>query len=177
MASIHQTSDVQTSKIGEGSYVWQFCVILPEASIGQNCNINSHVFIENDVIIGDSVTVKSGVQIWDGVRLGDNVLIGPNVTFTNDLVPRSKQYPKSFEKTIIQYGASIGANSTIIAGVTIGSFAFVGAGSVVTKSIPAHHVYFGNPAKHRGYVTEDGKLLDFEGFCKDGNQYDIIKYK
>lgn len=177
MAKLHHLSDIQTSKIGEGSFVWQFCVILEGAIIGNNCNINSHVFIENDVVIGDNVTIKSGVQIWDGVRLGNNVFIGPNVTFTNDLVPRSKQYPQSFEPTIIEHGASIGANSTIIAGATIGSFAFIGAGSVVTKSVPAHHVYYGNPAKHRGYVTEDGKLLDFNGHCKEGNRYDIEKYK
>ena len=107
-----------------------------QARIGDNCNICANVLIENDVIIGNNVTVKSGVQIWDGVEIEDNVFIGPNVTFTNDLVPRSKVYPQSFARTIIKKGASIGANSTIIAGHSIGEYAFIGAGSVITKDIP-----------------------------------------
>ena len=117
---IHNLSDVQTEKIGEGSLIWQFCVILKDAKIGNNCNINCNVFIENDVLIGNNVTIKPGVQIWDGVTLEDNVFIGPNVTFTNDLIPRSKQYPQQFSKTLIKKGTSIGANSTILAGNTVG---------------------------------------------------------
>lgn len=158
MAKIHPLADVQTEKIGEGTYVWQFCVILKGAEIGNNCNINCQVFIENDVTIGDNVTVKPGVQIWDGVTLEDNVFIGPNVTFTNDLIPRSKQYPEKFEKTTVKKGASIGANATIIAGNTIGENALIGAGSVVTKDIPPNTVWFGNPAKQRGTIDENGKI-------------------
>lgn len=157
---IHNLSDVQSTNIGDGTRIWQFCVVLQHAKIGANCNICSHVLIENDVIIGNNVTIKSGVQIWDGVTIEDNVFIGPNVTFTNDLVPRSKQYPTSFEKTIIKLGASIGANSTIIAGNSIGKYVLVGAGSVVTKSVPDYHVVYGNPAVHKGYVTQMGVLLD-----------------
>eukprot|EP01133_Synstelium_polycarpum_P004761 gene4761-5548_t len=107
------------------------------AVIGSDCNINCNCFVENDVVIGDYVTVKSGVQLWDGLRIEDNVFIGPNVTFTNDLVPRSKVRPKTFMKTLLKSGCSIGANSTIVAGIEIGEKAFVGAGSVVTKSVPA----------------------------------------
>lgn len=158
MAKIHPLADVQTLNIGDNTSVWQFCVILKDAVIGDYCNINCQVFIENDVKIGDNVTIKPGVQIWDGVTLEDNVFIGPNVTFTNDLVPRSKQYPESFAKTLVKKGASIGANATIVAGNTIGEFALIGAGSVVTKDVPANTVWFGNPAKQKGTIDEKGNI-------------------
>ncbi|HSU49376.1 MAG TPA: acyltransferase [Segetibacter sp.] len=144
---IHPLSDVQSTNIGNGTTIWQFCVILPKASIGDNCNINCHVFIENDVTIGNRVTIKSGVQIWDGITIEDDVFIGPNVTFTNDLKPRSKKYPEVFLKTIIRAGASIGANSTILPGIEIGENAMVGAGSVVLKNIDPNTLWVGNPAR------------------------------
>ncbi|MFC4164312.1 acyltransferase [Epilithonimonas zeae] len=147
MSKIHPLSDVQTATIGENTLVWQYTVILKEAAIGDNCNINCQVFIENDVIIGNNVTVKPGVQIWDGIRIEDNVFIGPNVTFTNDRYPRSKQYPEEFQQTIVKKGASIGANATILGGITIGEHALIGAGSVVTKNVPANELWVGNPAK------------------------------
>lgn len=131
------------------------------------------MLIENDVKLGNNVTVKSGVQLWDGVTLEDNVFIGPNVTFTNDKVPRSKMYPDLFLKTLIKKGASIGANSTIVAGHTIGEYAFVGAGSVVTKDIPANTVWYGNPAVHHGYITNEGVLLDLERKDKNGLKHII----
>jgi len=166
----HKLSDVQSEKIGDGTTLWQFVVILPKAEIGKNCNINSHVFIENDVILGNNVTVKSGVQIWNGIRLEDNVFIGPNVTFTNDLVPRSKIYPKSFEKTVIKKGASIGANATIIAGNEIGAFALIGAGSVITKSVGKNELWVGNPARIIGYVTREGDILDLNLIQKESKK-------
>jgi len=147
LANVHPLSDVQSQNIGEGTRIWQFCVVLPQAKIGANCNICAHVLIENDVIIGDNVTIKSGVQLWDGVRIEDNVFIGPNVTFTNDLQPRSKIYPEVFLQTVVKEGASIGANATILPGVTIGEKAMVGAGAVVTKEVPASAVVVGNPAR------------------------------
>lgn len=165
---IHSSSDVQSKNIGSETNIWQYCVVLPHAKIGSGCNICAHVLIENDVIIGDNVTIKSGVQIWDGVRIEDNVFVGPNVTFTNDLVPRSKCYPERFSQTVIRKGASIGANSTIIAGNTVGEYALVGAGSVVTKNIPAHTVWYGNPAKQHGFVTKSGIILDNEKRDSDG---------
>lgn len=158
MIRIHPTSDVQSQNIGDNTFIWQFCVILKNAVIGENCNINFNVFIENEVIIGNHVTIKPGVQIWDGITIEDNVFIGPNVTFTNDLIPRSKQYPEKFEKTIIKKGASIGANATIIAGHIIGEYALVGAGSVVTKDIPPYTVWYGNPAEQKGYITKEGDI-------------------
>ncbi len=162
---IHELADVQTKNIGSGTKIWQFVVILPGARIGKNCNICSHCFIENDVFIGNNVTIKNGVQIWDGIKLEDNVFIGPNVTFTNDLFPRSKQYPDKFLKTTVKNGASIGANATIIAGVTIGEYAIVGAGSVVTKSIGNYELWYGNPAKFVGYVCRCGNKVNEKFIC------------
>ena len=147
MPKIHSLADVQSTQIGENTSVWQFCVILKGAKIGNNCNINCQVFIENDVVIGDNVTIKPGVQIWDGITLEDNVFVGPNVTFTNDLFPRSKNSNFELKKTVIKKGASIGANATILAGITIGENALIGAGSVVTKDVPANEGWLGNPAK------------------------------
>ena len=174
MADIHPLSDVRSQNIGNSTRIWQFCVVLPGAVIGSNCNICANVLIENEVVVGDNVTIKSGVQLWDGDRIEDNEFIGPNVTFTNDLVPRSKVYPKSFLRTIIKKGASIGANSTIVAGHTIGEYAFIGAGSVVTKDIPANTVWYGNPARHKGYITNDGILLDMEFKDNKGKTHKLI---
>jgi UDP-2-acetamido-3-amino-2,3-dideoxy-glucuronate N-acetyltransferase len=156
---IHPLANVMSLNIGRDTKIWQFSIILAEAVIGENCNINCHVFIENKVLIGDNVTIKSGVQIWDGVTIEDDVFIGPNVTFTNDLFPRSKKYPKEFLKTIIKKGASIGANATIIAGVEIGENSMVGAGSVVTKNVPSNTIWYGNPAKSMGILKIDGTKI------------------
>lgn len=142
---IHKLSDCQ-APIPESTNVWQFCVVLLKAQIGENCNICSHCLIENNVKIGNNVTIKSGVQIWDGITLEDNVFIGANVSFTNDKYPRSKEYGHIIPTTI-KYGASIGAGSTILCGITIGEKAMVGAGSVVTKDVPAGELWVGNPAK------------------------------
>ncbi|MBN1970705.1 MAG: N-acetyltransferase [Candidatus Delongbacteria bacterium] len=157
---IHPTSEVASNKIGDNTSIWQYCVVLEGAKIGNNCNINFNVFIENDVVIGNNVTIKSGVQIWDGITIGSNVFIGPNVTFTNDLLPRSKVYPVHFLKTKICDYASIGANSTILGGVTIGRFSLIGAGSVVTKNVKRNTLVYGNPAEFKGYVCECGNKLD-----------------
>ncbi|MDF2534529.1 MAG: transferase [Bacillales bacterium] len=158
---VHPNAIVESSKIGDNTHIWAFSHILPLAEIGENCNICDHTFIENDVIIGDRVTIKSGVYIWDGVRLADDVFIGPNATFTNDIAPRSKQYPDKFLETIIEKGASIGANATIIAGNIIGQYAMIGAGSVVTKNIPNNTLWYGNPCDFKGYVCIKMRKLQF----------------
>lgn len=149
---IHQSACVENNYIGINTKIWQFVVVLPNARIGSDCNICAHVFIENDVIIGDRVTVKSGVQLWDGLRVEDDVFIGPNVTFTNDIFPRSKNHPVSFPVTTIKSGASIGGGATILPGITIGKSAMVGAGTVVTKSVPDFSVVVGNPARVVRYL-------------------------
>ena len=152
---IHKLSDVQSSNIGTDTKIWQFVVVLSNAKIGSNCNICSHCLIENEVIIGYNVTIKSGVQIWDKITLEDNVFIGPNVTFTNDKNPRSKQFVSEYPKTVIKKGASIGANSTILPGITIGENSMIGAGSVVVKNIPANQLWLGNPARFYKEIQDD----------------------
>lgn len=149
---IHSHALCESKNVGAGTRIWAFAHVLPEARIGRDCNICDHVFIENDVIIGDRVTVKCGVQLWNGVQLEDDVFVGPNATFTNDIYPRSKIYPAAFGKTVVHNGASIGANATILPGLTIGEHAMVGAGAVVTKSVPPNAVVVGNPAKIVGYT-------------------------
>ncbi|AWT48948.1 dTDP-6-deoxy-3,4-keto-hexulose isomerase [Psychrobacter sp. YP14] len=149
---IHEKADVASVDIGENTRVWQFVVILKGAIIGRNCNICAHTLIEDDVIIGDNVTVKSGVYVWSGTRIEDDVFLGPNATLTNDLMPRSKQYPDEFSGITLKKGASIGANATILPGITIGEKAMVGAGAVVTKDVPANAVVVGNPAKIIRYL-------------------------
>jgi UDP-2-acetamido-3-amino-2,3-dideoxy-glucuronate N-acetyltransferase len=126
--------------------------VLPGATIGSDCNICDHVFIENDVTVGDRVTVKCGVQLWDGLRVADDVFIGPNATFSNDKYPRSRQHDRPVEETFIGPGASIGASAVVLPGVTIGARALVGAGSVVTYDVPAKAIVSGNPARITGYV-------------------------
>lgn len=165
---IHPLSDVQSKNIGSGTNIWQYCVILPKAQIGANCNLCAYVFVENEVIIGNNVTIKSGVQIWDGLTIEDDVFIGPNVTFTNDLVPRSKNKKFNLVHTTIKKGASIGANATIIGGINIGPYSLIGAGSVVTKDIQPNTVWYGNPAEMKGYITKNGILLDNEMRDREG---------
>ena len=150
--SIHPLSDVKTTEIGQNTRVWQYAVILKNAKLGANCNVCAHTLIESDVIIGSNVTIKSGVYIWDGTRIEDNVFLGPNATLTNDPMPRSKQYPEKFYGITLKKGCSIGANATILPGITIGENAVVGAGAVVTKDVPNNAVVVGNPAKITRYV-------------------------
>ena len=148
----HQHALCETTRVGPRTRIWAFAHVLPGATLGADCNICDGVFIENDVVIGDRVTIKSGVQLWDGVAVEDDVFIGPNATFTNDHNPRSKAYLERFLRTIVRQGASIGANATILPGLEIGAGAMVGAGAVVTRSVPPHAIVVGNPARITGYV-------------------------
>lgn len=170
---IHPLADCRSKNIPQSTNVWQFCVVFPEAKIGENCNICSHCLIENNVIVGDNCTIKCGVQLWDGIELENNVMIGANCTFTNDMYPRSKNKYWKLLKTKVCKGASIGAGSVILPGLTIGSHSMIGAGSVVTKNIPKNTLWMGNPAQMRGYITKDNKTLDLQLRDKEGKLHDL----
>jgi UDP-2-acetamido-3-amino-2,3-dideoxy-glucuronate N-acetyltransferase len=161
---VHPNAIIESNNIGKNTRLWAFVHILPRAVIGEDCNICDHVFIENDVVVGDRVTIKCGVQLWDGITLEDDVFIGPNVSFTNDLFPRSKQYLEKFLPTIVHRGASIGANATILPGLEIGRGAMIGAGAVVTRTVPPHAIVVGNPARIIGYeptpASSHGIVMD-----------------
>ena len=169
---IHKLADCQCDNIPDSTNIWQFCVILPNAQIGENCNICANCFIENDVKIGNNCTLKCGVQLWDGIELEDNVMIGANCTFSNDRYPRAKNKNYVLLSTKICHGASIGAGSVILPGLTIGSHAMIGAGSVVTKNIPKNTLWVGNPAQMKGYITKDNITLDLQLRDKEGNIHD-----
>src|SRR3954447_1319631 len=149
---VHPQALCESSTVGENTRIWAFAHVLGGATIGRDCNICDHVFIENDVVVGDRVTVKCGVQLWDGLRVADDVFIGPNVTFANDKYPKSKQYRSKVAETHIGRGASIGGGASVLPGLRIGSRAMVGAGAVVTHDVPARAVVSGNPARIVGYV-------------------------
>jgi acetyltransferase-like isoleucine patch superfamily enzyme len=150
----HSTAIVEGTNIGKGTRIWAFAHVLPGAIIGADCNICDSTFIENDVVLGDRVTVKCGVQLWDGLRVEDDVFIGPNATFSNDHFPRSTRHLAEYPTTTLRRGCSIGANATILPGLTIGQNAMVGAGAVVTRSVPPHAVVVGNPARIVRYATD-----------------------
>ncbi|HEY6161621.1 MAG TPA: acyltransferase [Bacteroidia bacterium] len=157
-AQVHPHAIVESSGIGDDTRIWAFVHILENVRIGNNCNICDHCFIESNVTIGNNVTIKSGVYIWSGTVIEDDAFIGPNVVFTNDLRPRSK---KKFDlkKITVSKGASIGANSTLLAGVTIGRYAMSGIGSVITRDVKDQELVFGNPARHQGWLDENGEKL------------------
>lgn len=165
---VHERGLCESQNVGDGTRVWAFAHVLPGAQIGADCNICDHVFVENDVLVGDRVTIKSGVQLWDGVRLADDVFVGPNVTFTNDPFPRSKAYPASFPRTHVGQGASLGANATILPGLSIGRDAMVGAGAVVTKDVPPNAIVVGNPARIVGYVDAQAQRSAAAGAAPGG---------
>lgn len=150
---VHERALCETDDIGPGTRIWAFAHLLPGARIGAECNICDGVFVEGDAIVGDRVTVKCGVQLWNGVELEDDVFIGPNVTFTNDPFPRSRRWLDKHPHTLVRTGASVGANATVLPGLEIGRGAMVGAGAVVTRSVPANAVVVGNPARITGYVN------------------------
>src|ERR1044072_9449545 len=170
---IHSTAQTDGAKIGAGTRVWQYSIILPGAKIGDDCNICAHVFIESRVNVGSRVTVKCGVQLWDGLTVADDVFIGPNATFTNDRWPRAGHKAFEFFPTEIQTGASVGANATILPGITIGEWAMVGAGAMVTRDVPPHALFVGAPAKRVGWVCVCGKRLQKSLACVCGRRFSL----
>jgi UDP-2-acetamido-3-amino-2,3-dideoxy-glucuronate N-acetyltransferase len=156
---IHPTAICHCKSLGSGTRIWAFCNVQDGSVIGSDVNIGDHCYIEENVVIGDRVTVKNGVSLWDGVTVEDDVFIGPHAVFTNDVFPRSKVRHDHFDKTLLRRGATIGANATIVAGHTIGRYAFIGAGAVVTKNIPDFTLWLGNPAGMAGYVCHCARRL------------------
>lgn len=172
---IHPKGICESTNIGKDTRIWAYTHILQGARIGKNCNICDHVFIENDVTIGDRVTIKCGVQIWDGITIENDVFIGPNATFTNDFLPKSKVYQENVLKTFICRKVTIGANATILPGISIGLNAVVGAGSVVTHSVPPNAIVMGNPARIKGYVdTQDPALVNSDTI-NENNEKLVVK--
>ncbi len=168
-AQIHPLADVEAgANVGDGTKIWRFTHVMPGAWIGARCSIGQGCFVDRGVSIGNGVKIQNNVSVYKGVTLEDDVFVGPSVVFTNDKTPRAP-YPKSladYPKTLVKRGASIGANATIICGVTIGEWAFVAAGAVVTKNVEPHTIVGGVPAKMFGYVCECGQRLpDREDDC------------
>jgi UDP-2-acetamido-3-amino-2,3-dideoxy-glucuronate N-acetyltransferase len=178
----HPTAIVEPgAQVGPQTRIWAFTHVLGGATIGHDCNICDHVFIENDVQIGNRVTVKSGVFIWDGVSVADDVFIGPGAVFTNDRYPRSKHYPPKFLSTGLLQGCSIGANATLLPGLTVGRWAMVGAGAVVTRDVPDFGIVLGCPARLISWICRCGKKIPkdvrvpFECECGAGYSFDAGK--
>lgn len=163
---VHESSYVdEPSTIGENTKIWHFSHVLPGCEIGSGCNIGQNVVIGPHVRIGNRVKIQNNVSVYEGVELEDEVFCGPSMVFTNVFTPRSgtpRNTASDYLKTLVKQGASIGANATIVCGNTIGRYAFIGAGSVVTKDVPPYAVVYGNPARVRGYACECGVKLQFE---------------
>ena len=171
---LHERSWCESINIGKGTRIWGNVHIMKDARIGKNVNVGENCFIENDVVIGDEVVIKNGISIWDGISIEDRVFLGPHMVFTNDMFPRAKVHHENVIKTFVKYGATIGANATVICGNTIGKFSMIGAGSVVTKDVPDYGLVFGNPAKLHGYICKcTNKIIYKNNYakCKCGREY------
>jgi acetyltransferase-like isoleucine patch superfamily enzyme len=159
--SAHPTALVESDCIGPGTRIWALAHVLKGAVIGRDCNVGDHCYIENGVTIGDEVVLKNGVSLWAGVTIENRVFVGPNVVFSNDLIPRARVYREEYGRTLIREGASLCANATLLCNITVGRFALVGAGAVVTRDVPDFGLVVGNPARLRGSVCRCGQQLNF----------------
>ena len=174
---VHPTALVESERVGRGTRVWAFAHVLKGAVVGEECNVGDHAYIEGGAVVGDRVTIKNGNALWEGVTLEDGVFVGPAVTFTNDRFPRSPRLPEAahrygpekawYAPTLVRYGATLGAGSILVAGVTVGRFATVGAGAVVTRDVPDHALVAGNPAVVKGWMCACGLRLRFEGYTAE----------
>lgn len=173
---VHERALCESTEVGPGTRVWAFAHVMPGARVGADCNIGDHAFIESGAVLGDRVTVKNAVLVWDRVTVEDDVFLGPNMVFTNDLVPRTafRKGPESFLPTRVRRGASIGANVTVVCGVTIGEAAFVGAGAVVTRDVPARALVIGNPAHFAGWMCDCGERLPEALVCACGRAFRLV---
>ncbi|PYQ35648.1 MAG: N-acetyltransferase [Acidobacteria bacterium] len=176
MTTIHPTALVASSRVGEGTRIWAHVNVLAGATIGRDCNICDRCFVENDVVIGDRVTVKCGVSLYDGIVLEDDVFVGPDVSFPNDARPRSGRRPETFPRTRIRTGASLGAGSIVLPGVSVGCWAMIGAGALVTRDVPDFALAYGSPARVHGQVCRCGESLRFndrKAACACGRRYEM----
>lgn len=163
---VHPNALVESDSIGAKTRIWAFAHVLKNVTIGEDCNLCDYVFVESGVTIGNRVTIKNGISLWEGLTIEDDVFLGPNAVFTNDMFPRSKRHSGNFLETRICKGASVGANATILCGINLGQYCLIGAGSVVTKSIPDFALVTGNPAKFRHWVSKTGEKLEFDKIGK-----------
>ena len=174
---IHPNALVETDNIGKDTRVWAFSHVQKNVTIGEDCNLGDHTFIESGVKIGNRVTIKNGIAVWEGVKIEDDVFLGPFCVFTNDMFPRSKVYHSEVAETIIKKGASVGANATVLCGIELGSYCLIGAGAVVTRSVPDFALVTGNPARIKYWVSKTGEKLIFnkENIAEDsgGNKYKL----
>jgi UDP-2-acetamido-3-amino-2,3-dideoxy-glucuronate N-acetyltransferase len=178
--NIHPTAIIdEGAVVGEGTRIWHFCHLMPGARVGKNCILGQNVFIDNNTSIGNGVKIQNNVSVYNGVEIEDDVFLGPSMVFTNVRNPRSFIERKSeFRKTLIKKGATIGANATILCGIEIGSYAMIGAGTVVVKNVPSYALIVGNPGQQIGWISEAGHTLDFgdgdTAICpQDGKHYKI----
>jgi acetyltransferase-like isoleucine patch superfamily enzyme len=174
MISIHPTALVASRSIGDGTRIWAFVNILGGARVGRDCNICDRCFIENDVVLGDRVTVKCGVSLYDGLAIENEVFVGPDVVFANDPRPRSGKRLPEYPRTRIREGASLGAGAIVLPGITVGRFAMVGAGSLLTRDVPDFALVYGSPARVHGHVCRCGRTLRVEdgaASCECGRRY------
>lgn len=170
----HPTALVESSTVGAGTRVWAFCHVLAGAVVGRDCNLGDHCYVEGGATLGDEVVVKNGVALWQGLTLEDRVFVGPNVAFTNDRVPRAKVFRPEYDRSLVCEGASLGANATLLCPITIGRYALVGAGAVVTGDVPDFGLVVGNPARLIGFVCRCGQRLGFaagQATCACGRRY------
>ena len=176
----HATALVESETIGPGTRIWAFAHVMRDVVIGRDCNFGDHCFIESGVRLGDEVVVKNGVSIWNGVTIEDRVFIGPNAAFTNDTIPRAKAFHQEHERTLVREGASIGANATLLCGITVGRYAMIGAGSVVTRDVPDFALVYGNPARQHGWACGCGEQLNLPvagnglARCQCGQSYIVV---
>lgn len=171
---VHDKAICDSTNVGEGTRIWAFSHVMAGAKIGKHCNIGEHCFVENDVVLGDECVIKNSISIWDGITLENRVFLGPNVVLTNDYVPRAKVIPKVWYRTLLREGASVGANATLVCGITVGRYAMIGAGAVVTRDVPDYGLVYGNPARLHGFVCVCAERLHFsdgQASCECGRRY------
>ena len=178
---VHPSSVIEEgATVGEGTQIWFFCHVMPKAIIGKDCTVDQNCFIDNNAVVGNNVKNSNNRSVHDGVVIEDDVFIGPSVAFTNVINPRSFIDRKNeFKKTIVRKGSSIGANATIMAGVTVGQYAMIGAGAIVTKDVLKYSIVSGNPAELAGWISEAGHKLNFDlegkAICKENASYIKLK--